>query len=205
MLFINYLTENPVFYVTWVLCIVVSIVLHELGHGVAALQQGDTTPRDLGHMTLNPMVHMGGLSIAMVLIAGIGFGMMPVNPRRFKSRYGDAIVSFAGPATNLILAFISLTVAGLWVRFTGYNMSLSHPLILFGGLNFVLCLFNLLPVPPLDGSTVLANFSPGYKALIRNPDNQPFMMGAFLLIFYFGGRIFQPAFDLAESYVRLLV
>ena len=204
-MFFKLLTEDPRLYITWVLCIVVSIVLHELGHGVAALQQGDTTPRDTGHMTLNPVVHMGGLSIIMVLVAGIGYGMMPVNPRRFRSKYGDAIVSFAGPATNLLLALISLTAVGLWVRYTGNNVATSHPLVLFGGLNFVLCLFNLLPVPPLDGSTILANFSPGFGRLIRNPDNQPFMLGAFMLIFWFGGRIFDAGFDLALDYVRLLV
>ena len=78
---------DPFTYVSWVVTVVVSVVLHELGHGVAALRQGDDTPRTSGHMTLNPLVHMGGLSLFLLFVIGIAWGMMPVNPSRFRSRH----------------------------------------------------------------------------------------------------------------------
>ena len=70
-------------------------------------------------MTADPMVHMGGFSILMLVLVGMAFGLMPVNPRNFRSRYGDALVSAAGPAMNFLLAFIALTALVVWVKASG--------------------------------------------------------------------------------------
>ena len=99
---------------SWIFWVIVSICLHELGHGWAAIWEGDDTPRQTGHMTINPMVHMGGYSIIAFLLLGFAWGLMPVNPGNFRHRrWGDAIVAVAGPAVNLILAVILLTIAGV--------------------------------------------------------------------------------------------
>ena len=90
-----------------VVAVVISITLHELGHGAAALWQGDETPRLLGHMTLDPRAHMPPISWGLLLLVGIAYGLMPVNPSRFRSKHGDALVAFAGPAVNLILAALA--------------------------------------------------------------------------------------------------
>lgn len=208
-LFIDLITKAPEYYFSIIIAVVISVVLHELGHGVAAIWQGDDTPRVTGHMTWNPLVHMGGFSLFLLAMAGIAFGQMPVNPSRFRSRYGNALVAVAGPTVNLILAFVGLTIFGLWIKFGSYDPAVG-PTILqqfffhFGMLNIVLCVFNLLPIPPLDGSTVLADFSRPFRDLTRNPDNQPFFLGAFLFVFFFADWIFDTAATIANGYLDLI-
>ena len=208
-LFIEVLREDPVRFFSVVIAVVISVVLHELGHGIVAIWQGDDTPRVTGHMTLNPMVHMGGFSLVLLAVAGIAFGAMPVSPSRFRSRYGNALVAAAGPAVNLLLAFFGLTAFALWIKFGGpidseMSLNLARFLLIFGMINLVLCVFNMLPMPPLDGATVLADFSPAFRRLKNNPDNQPFFTGGFLLLFFFGGdKIFHVADQVAGAYLSL--
>ncbi|MEM7671204.1 MAG: site-2 protease family protein [Pseudomonadota bacterium] len=180
------------FYFSWISCVVISIILHELGHGWAAIKLGDTTPIDLKRMTLSPMVHMGPLSIAVMLVTGIAWGAMPINPNRLRGRYGDAYVSAAGPAINLVLAIIGLLAAVIFLRIYGDLPDQGTPaknafdmIWLFGSLNVVLIIFNLVPAPPLDGSHILASFSRRYADLISSPGFQqvyflPFI-GAFIV------------------------
>ena len=96
--------ETQLYFGCVVVTVIISIVLHELAHGWAAIWQGDDTPKMAGHMTADPMVHMGGMSLLMLALVGMAFGAMPVNPRNFRSRFGDALVSAAGPAMNFLLA-----------------------------------------------------------------------------------------------------
>lgn len=220
-MFINELFSNPSYYLSWVFVIVFSIVLHELGHGFAAIWQGDDTPRLMGHMTWDPVVHMGPVSLALVAVFGFGFGAMPVNPSRFRSRYGDAIVSFAGPAMNILIALISLTILGLWMRTSG-DMSpaewgawlgpsdgtavflVGRILLLLGFLNIVLAVLNLMPIPPLDGSNVLMNFSPAYARIARDPNNQMIWTGCFIALFLMAHRFLLPmGLNVCDAWLRL--
>lgn len=207
--FLSQATEDPVYYVSWVVTVLVSVVLHELGHGFAALSQGDDTPRTSGHMTLSPLVHMGPLSLVLLFVIGLAWGQMPVNPARFRSRHGDAIVSFAGPAVNLVLAFLGLTVLGLWLRFAvpaghGIPPNAFTFLWVFGTANLVLCLLNLIPVPPLDGSRVLASFSPPYRKLTTDPNNQGLFFVAFIGIFLGAQYLFRAADEIASAWITVL-
>lgn len=210
-LFINYLSEDPVLYVSVIVAVVISIVLHELGHGVAAIWQGDDTPRVTGHMTLNPAVHMPPFSWILLLLAGITYGLMPVNPSRFRSRFGNAMVAAAGPAVNLVLAFLSLTALGLWwsssdlLLVSGGTERAMDFLFMLGRLNLILVAINLMPIPPLDGSTVLADFSPGFRRLARDPNNQPLFMGAFVLFFVFADKIWDVTDSVVFAYLRLFL
>ena len=175
-MFINTLESDPFFFVCVVVTVVVSIVLHELAHGAAAIWQGDDTPITLGHMTINPVVHMGWFSLLLLATVGIAYGRMPVNPARFRSRFGDAMVAAAGPITNLLLALLSLTALGLWLRFqtgsvSSFQVNAKDFLWNFGYINVTLAGFNLIPVPPLDGSAILADFSPEYARVARNPQH----------------------------------
>lgn len=207
--FLQYLAEDPVFYFTVVFAVILSVVLHELGHGVAAIWQGDDTPRVTGHMTLDPLVHMPPFSMVLLFVAGIAFGLMPVNPSRFRSRYGSAMVAAAGPAVNLILAFLGLTILVIWLKAAGQSPAeemnnFQRFFFMLGVLNLVLCLFNMLPLPPLDGSTVLKDFSPGYRRFVSNPNNQPIFFGGFLLVFFFAGReLFDAAGTVASRFILL--
>ena len=191
MVMLDYLANAPHVYLAIVLTVVVSITLHELAHGWAALRLGDQTPVWTGHMTWNPLVHMGPFSIAACLLAGIAWGSMPIDPTRLRGKWGEAIVAAAGPATNLALAFLALTGMGLWLRVGQPDITSSQVqnglmfLEVFGTTNLLLFAFNLLPVPPLDGSRILANANPGYSAWASNPQNS----GIFLVLFIVGALV----------------
>ncbi len=201
------LADNPAELVSWVVWVIGAIILHELAHGWAAIWQGDRTPIETGHMTWNPLVHMGGMSLMVFALVGIAWGQMPVNPRRFRDRYGDAYVSLAGPAMNLALAVICVILAALW---GGYGQSIPNPLwtnmLTFFQtgvyLNVVLCLFNLLPVPPLDGSHILASVSYKYRELMSHPQAGIAALVLMVLLFSGGARfIFGPSHRLATEAV----
>lgn len=169
--FLTMLFEDPRLYVLIVVVVMVSVVLHELGHALAATWEGDPTPRLRGHFTWNPVVHMGWLALALLAVVGVTFGRTPVTPAYFRHRrWGEAIVAFAGPATNLVLALVATvvlaTLAGLgrldlhdrgsFVSLvTGAHASLAAVFwfqVLW--MNVTLFFLNMIPLPPLDGFTV---------------------------------------------------
>ena len=216
--------EKQLYFGCVVVTVIISIVLHELAHGWAAIWQGDDTPRQMGHMTADPMVHMGGMSLLMLAVVGIAFGAMPVNPHNFRSRYGDALVSAAGPAMNFLLALMAYIGLAIWLKTAG--VAPEGPmrngqvfLTVFGFINVALGIFNLLPVPPLDGSTVLGNFVPAYRRWmdsLGNPMflffilfivlmNAPFQYHPFGIAMQSGAR-FMMLFgsDVASGYLQLL-
>jgi len=162
-----------------------SITLHELAHGWAALWQGDDTPRIYGRMTLNPVVHMGWLSLILLVLTGIAWGSMPIDPSKFHwGRRGRIVVSGAGPAMNVVLWAVCWGGFGLLAsRYIsdgtlaggaraipdGTEKQLASFLLIGGMINGMLALFNMLPVPPFDGASVLAGFSRTYYRWMHNP------------------------------------
>ncbi|MEM1107381.1 MAG: site-2 protease family protein [Planctomycetota bacterium] len=209
----NLFSNNPAdrfYFLAVVFTVVVSIVLHELAHGWAALRLGDQTPRIEGRMTGNPLVHMGPFSLLALALVGIAWGSMPIDPTRLKGRYGDVIVSAAGPAMNLLLAIVALTALGLFQRFGPTSApgtpldNLTQFLFIAGLYNILLLMFNLLPAPPLDGSRILASFAPAYERFAFNPA-QPgvgllLFFGAFML---FNGLLVPVAFNITQAYLSL--
>ena len=180
---------DTVLLMSWIFWVISSIVLHELGHGFAALWEGDTTPRDTGHLTINPIVHMGWFSIIALLIMGIAWGLMPVNPSRFRhGRRGWAVVAAAGPAVNLLLSGLCIVLRALVIRYANFAEPLSGNLETFlvvgGCLNIYLMIFNLMPVPPLDGSMILSGFSNTALRFFSKPGVQQFGVLALLLIVF---------------------
>ncbi len=182
-LFIMEAFTNPVFYVQAVVVTILSICLHELGHGFAALSQGDDTPSRSGHITMNPIVHMGVPSLVLLMVIGIAWGQMPVNPSRFRSRqWGDFLVSIAGPLTNLALT--ALFVAAL----TAKIQFLSPTFLTYGAIiNASLFLLNMIPIPPLDGFNVFSKFFPNLQFL-NSSSGQQYAQGLLMLLFILGGR-----------------
>jgi Zn-dependent protease len=146
-----------------IIILIMSVILHELAHGYAALYLGDPTAKHAGRLTLNPMKHLdlfGSLLVPLflyILQAGVILGWakpVPYNPYNLRNqKWGEAIVAFAGPLTNFFIAL----VFGLFLRFA--EGLLSFQMIAVFGLviliNIVLGLFNLIPIPPLDGSKLL--------------------------------------------------
>lgn len=177
--------ENKALLISQVFWVIFSICLHELGHGKAAIALGDRTPIETGHMTWNPLVHMGMTSIVVFLITGIAWGLMPVNPSRLRGAYADAKVAAAGPAVNLGLAIFCTVALALWMKYAKAmpgELYENFTTFFFAGamLNLVLLVLNLLPVPPLDGSRIVADFVPGFRRLIEKPNAA--LVGLILLV-----------------------
>lgn len=172
-LFINYLWEDPNYFFMQILIVVFAICCHEYMHARVALWQGDSTAADQGHLTLNPLRQMGPVSLVMLAIIGIAWGQVPVNPNRMRHKYSDALVSFAGPATNLVLGVIFCLMAAMVIIISGgkdpvgASMEISNNAVnlfyLGSILNFVLFVFNMLPAPGFDGWHILRSFVPKLK------------------------------------------
>ena len=158
----------------WVLPVVFAITVHEVAHGWVAKKYGDNTASSLGRLTLNPIKHIdlfGTIILpGLLLVTGTGFIFgwakpVPVDPRNFKNPLKDmAIVALAGPVSNLLMAVFWALITRLGVLIGAGAESVSLPLIYSGvagiSINLVLALINLLPIPPLDGSSLVERFLP---------------------------------------------
>jgi Zn-dependent protease len=183
----------------WVLWVIASITLHELAHGWAAIAKGDRTPIDSGHMTFNPIVHMGIPSLLMFALTGIAWGQMPVDATRLRGRHAEAIVAFAGPAMNLALTVLCIVLGGVAAGLgsSGRTLGLSAEVLenlwrffLVGaGLNIGLALFNLIPIYPLDGGRIVASYSRGYRDFVMTQAGSFVTAALFIVAFLFAGSL----------------
>lgn len=151
--------------------ILIALSFHEWGHSYAAYRLGDPTARNLGRMTVNPFRHIDPLGFAMLLLVGFGWAKpVPINPRNFKNlRRDEIVVSLAGITMNLILALIGMLIFYVYVIAGGGNEVILRMLSYFLSINLGLMIFNLIPIPPLDGSHVLESL------LIRHTGPKPFV------------------------------
>ncbi len=185
------------------LVVIFSICLHEFFHAWTALKFGDTTAADRGHLTLNPLKQMGPMSIIMFLLLGFAWGAVPVNPGalRARNRHAPAIVALAGPATNFGLFLIGFFFFGflstrIWnlVENEAAGESILILFLLLGVFNLFLCIFNLLPVPGLDGWNALTEYVPR----LRNVHSE-FAKGVTIflifLLFFLADDIFELSRD----------
>ncbi len=195
---------NPIFLITLLTVLFFSIIIHECSHGYAALLCGDDTAKIMGRLTLNPLPHidpMGTifLPIFMLLISGgrFAFGWakpVPINPYNFRDyKKGIFFTGVAGPLSNIILAFF---IAFLFRIFNLSPRSAFGLLLTYGCLiNLLLAIFNLIPIPPLDGSRVVsALLPPRLEASYRRLE--PF--GIFIVMFLFISGLFNVVWNLVE-------
>ena len=152
------------------------ITLHELGHGYVACKLGDDTAKNAGRLTLNPLKHIDPFGLLLLLVAHVGWAKpVPVDMRKFRDpKRGMALTALAGPACNLLIAVAALFLYGLALPFaaaTGRSAPVTAAQLLYitAHLSLGLGLFNLLPIPPLDGSKVLFSLLPdeSYWKLMR--------------------------------------
>lgn len=201
--------NNPVLLWSWIIWVVISITLHELGHGWMAIRCGDDYPIHSGHMTFNPLVHIPPMAWLMFALFGFTWGLMPVNPSSFRGRYDDAKVAFAGPAVNILLLLFCVAGVVLWTRFaTGVGEPVYPNVTTFLWIGAVLnCMgvvFNLIPIPPLDGSRIVANFSSSYSRLWQSEHGAVIGLMVFAGIFFVGaGKIWIVAFKVTDAIINL--
>ena len=189
------------------LVVVFSICLHEFFHAWTALQFGDTTAADRGHLTLNPLKQMGPMSIIMFLFLGFAWGAVPVNPAvlRAKNRHAPAIVALAGPATNFGLFLIGFFFFGFLQTRIPYlieNEAAGEAIILLffllGLYNCFLCIFNLLPIPGLDGWGALTEYVPRLKNV-----HSEFAKGVTIFLIFLLFLLADDLFELATDLMML--
>ena len=192
--------------------VIVAITFHEFAHGFVAYKLGDNTAKNEGRLSLNPLDHLDPIGSLMLLFAGFGWGKpVHVNPRNYTRKIsmekGEAIVSAAGPIMNFLLAiiftliyyaiykfagsqFLSSTVGGIIMLLISYTISI----------NIGLGVFNLIPLPPLDGSKIIMPFLP-YKAKEWFTNNEQLFSLVFVVLWITGiaGTIISPAINLVTT------
>jgi len=197
--------------------VLLAITFHEFAHAYAADKLGDDTPRMQGRLNLNPTSHLDIFGFFMLLFAHIGWGKpVQINPRNFNRNIsmdkGEAIVSFAGPLMNFILAIVLSFVYCIIYKFAGYVFITSTvgevilTIISYAILvNVGLGVFNLIPLPPLDGSKILKNFLP-YNAKYWFEQNEQMFYIVFIIIWITGiaGNIISPIIDWVTSGILTL-
>lgn len=187
--------DPPSRFVAFLITVVFAFAYHELAHAIVADRLGDNTPREYGRISLNPIVHLDRIGMLMLVLIGFGWATTPVNPYRLRGnpRTSMAIVALAGPVANLIMAF----VWGLAIRFglldptysTGFIPTVYQVFQMGVTINLFLAIFNLLPIPPLDGFTILIGILPAELAYRLEPVRQYgtlIIMAVFFLPFVLG-------------------
>jgi len=157
---ISLLKNNPAAFFLLVVPLLYSIILHEIAHGVVALWFGDKTAKNSGRLTLNPLAHLDLTGMLMLFFVGFGWAKpVPVNYAQLRnSRAGLIAVSLAGCFTNIAIAVVAIFL--LQFQAVQDNVTLSKILSITARINVILGAFNLIPIPPLDGSKVVMGFLP---------------------------------------------
>lgn len=192
--------------------VLLAITFHEYAHGLVAYKLGDNTAKDEGRLSLNPLAHLDPIGTLMLLFAGFGWGK-PVHvdsrnyTRKISMEKGEAIVSAAGPLMNIILAFIFTLIYCAIYKFAGAGflhstMGSVLMLMIFYtiSINVGLGVFNLIPLPPLDGSKIIMPFLP-YKAKEWFTNNEQLFSLVFVVLWITGiaGTIISPAINLVTT------
>ncbi len=152
----------------WLLFFVLELDIHEWAHAYSANALGDDTPRLLGRLTLDSRAHIDPIGAFLFLLAGFGWGKpVPYNPLRLKQHIDELYIALAGPIINLVAALIlNLLAFGLSRLATSQPLvNLATFFVIGAQVNVMIAAFNLLPLPPLDGSSILAYFFPRYRSV----------------------------------------
>jgi Zn-dependent protease len=221
----EYLRGIPLIYQIVIIALIVlgtlySIILHEIAHGYAALLGGDPTAKESGRLSFNPIKHIdpiGTLAVPGVLIllnSLLGmhlpvFGWakpVPVNPMNLRSRRDMTMVSLAGIITNFAIMLFMLLIILIIVRFIPGAAFLVYAFIMIGAINIILIVFNILPLPPLDGYNFMISVLPGKQAVWLEK-NKNILFGVLFALIFFGlmQYIYTPVFWLYEQVVNIII
>lgn len=155
--------ENLTDYIYIVVAALFAIILHEIAHGLVSTWLGDPTPKRQGRLSLNPLKHLDPIGTLCLIFFHVGWAKpVVVNPDYYKNKKrGMALVALAGPLMNFLLAIFSIIIMAIFVKVNAYSnvlIIIYNFLLYFSVINLGLGLFNLMPIPPLDGSRILGAF-----------------------------------------------
>lgn len=193
-------------YIIIIFVLLPTIVLHELAHGYVAYWMGDNTAKNMGRLSFNPIDHIDPLGAISLILFKFGWAKpVPINSYNFRKRHlGMFLVSIAGVTVNLILGLI---FSFLYVRFSNVNPVVSEILSLFIVYNVYFAVFNLIPVPPLDGSKVVTAFFPG-KFLDFMAKYEKYTYFILLILIFSGvlGKVLTPITSfIIDKFLRLAI
>ena len=182
-----------------------ALVVHEYAHALAADSMGDPTPRYMGRLTLNPMMHVDVLGLLMLALAGFGWAKpVPINSNNFHNRKEGIIkVSLAGPGANLFLCFVAALVGAILLRFNLMSQTVFNFLQWIMLYNVWFAFFNLIPIPPLDGSKLVMEFMPT-KYLYQYAETVERYGFFILMALVFSGVVGAIINPLAQMYLGLV-
>jgi Zn-dependent protease len=199
---INLLQHDPLLFCLLVPILLYSVIVHEVAHGAMALLFGDDTAKRYGRLTLNPIPHLDPIGSIALLLVGFGWAKpVPVNYAALRhSRFGLVAVSLAGCATNILIATIAVFLLQLTAGKAGGTIEAI--LSILAKINIILGAFNLIPIPPLDGSRILTAFLPE-SAQERLAAIEPY--GFFILIALLFSGILNHAITFIQSGIYLVI
>ncbi len=203
------LLDDPLAFVLLAAALVGALGLHEYAHALAADLQGDRLPRAMGRLTPNPISHLDPMGTILIFIAGFGWAKpVEFRPQALASkRFGAAIVAIMGPMMNLLLAYAAALLINLMFRVDlgPATDMIFRFLTTFFSINVVLAVFNLIPLPPLDGSRLLTIFLPHDKQkVIFFLDKYGFIILIGLVLLGVLGRVLYPLADAVGSLLATL-
>lgn len=188
--------------------LIIALVIHEYAHAKVADVMGDFTPRMTGRLTLNPMAHIDPIGLIMLLVVRFGWAKpVMINARNFRNwRQGELLVALAGPVANLLVAFISLLAMAVLFKLGMFSEGVRLVLSMMVLFNINFAIFNMLPLPPLDGSKVLMVLLPGRLAYkLMSLERYSFIILIFLMMTPFLTMILIPLQRLVLSVFNLII